>query len=188
MFASLCINRFNFWQDSISAHDINIYNRIFFGRMAEKKITTHSTFDTNMLLKKSLRGKTKSKNAFSLQLYIMLNSPPTRHLYLFWWFWSGMVADLCHGEKAPREKPAKWWLFRVFAWRLFAPPHKSAWHFMRCVYGYCFSYLCLARRKVAMRKPTQITIWRVFAWRPFAFSPRKHAYTTWHKSATIVRK
>ena len=25
----------------------------------------------------------------------------------------------------------------------------------------------------------------VFAWRPFTFSPRKHAYTTWHKSATI---
>ena len=26
------------------------------------------------------------------------------------------------------------------------------------------------------------------AWRPFAFSPRKHAYTTWHKSATILNK
>jgi len=31
----------------------------------------------------------------------------------------------------------------------------------------------------------KVTIWRVFVWRPFAFSPRKHVYTTWHKSATI---
>ena len=43
-------------------------------------------------------------------------------------------------------------------------------------------------RKVAMRKPDKITFWWVFAWRPFAFSPRKHVYTTWHKSATIVTK
>jgi len=56
---------------------------------------------------------------------------------------------------------------------------------MRCVFGYCLSYLCLAGRKVAMRKLAKITIWQVFAWRPFAFSPRKLDYTTWHKSATI---
>ena len=36
------------------------------------------------------------------------------------------------------------------------------------------------------RKHENVTIWRVFAWRPFAFSPRKHVYTTWHKSATIL--
>ena len=41
-------------------------------------------------------------------------------------------------------------------------------------------------RKGATRKPAKITFWRVFAWRPYACSPRKHVYTTWHKSATIV--
>ena len=27
--------------------------------------------------------------------------------------------------KGATQKPAKWWLFRVFAWRLFAPPQES---------------------------------------------------------------
>jgi len=74
-----------------------------------------------------------------------------------------MVADLCNvllscfrGEKAKKN----------FAWRPFASPHGSTRHSMRCIYGYCLSYLCLAGRKVAMRKPAKITIWRVFAWRP----------------------
>jgi len=84
-----------------------------------------------------------------------------------------------------KGETAKWSLFRVFAWRPFAPPHESTRQSMRCIFGYCLSYVCLARRKVAMRKPAKITIWRVLAWRPFAFSPRKHVYTTWHKSATI---
>ena len=91
------------------------------------------------------------------------------------------------GRKVATRKPAKWWLFRVFAWRPFAPPHESTRLSIRCVYGYCLSYLCLGEggRKVAMRKPDKITIWRVFAWRLFVFSPRKHAYTTWHKAVTI---
>ena len=71
--------------------------------------------------------------------------------------------------------------FRVFAWRPFAPPQGSTRHSMRCVFGYCLSYLCLARRKVAMRKPDKITFWRIYARRPFVFSPRKHIYMTWHK-------
>jgi len=100
---------------------------------------------------------------------------------------------LCHavlscfrGEKAPRENLPNGDFFRVFAWRPFAPPHESTTLFMRCLFAYCLSYLCLARRKVAMRKPDKITFWRVFAWRHFAFSPRKHVFTTWHKSATIM--
>jgi len=88
-------------------------------------------------------------------------------------------------RKVATRKPAKWWLFRVFAWWHFAPPHESTRHSMRFVFGYCLSYLCLARRKVATRKPDEIAFWGVFAWRPFAFSPRKHVYTTWYKSATI---
>ena len=79
-------------------------------------------------------------------------------------------------RKVATRKPAKWWLFRVFAWRPFAPPHKSTRHSMRCVFGYCLSYLCLARRKVAMRKPDKITFWRVFAWRPFASAPKTRLY------------
>ena len=47
------------------------------------------------------------------------------------------------------------------------------------------AYFRVAGRKVAMRKHEKGTILRVFAWRLFAFSPRKHAYTTWHKSATM---
>ena len=35
-------------------------------------------------------------------------------------------------------------------------------------------------------KSPKVTIWRVIAWRLFAFMPRKHAYTTWHQSATIA--
>jgi len=129
------------------------------------------------------------------------------------------VVSLPGGAKG---RHAKWWLFRVFAWRPiappgkdttnrgknakgrhaktnqmmtfscfrkqpFAPPHKSMRHSMCCVFGYCLSYLCLARRKIAMRKHKKVIIWQVFAWRPFAFSPRKHVYTTWHKSATITK-
>jgi len=55
-------------------------------------------------------------------------------------------------RKVATRKPAKWWLFLVFAWRPFAPPHESTRHSMHCVFGYCLSYLCLAGRKVATRK------------------------------------
>jgi len=75
--------------------------------------------------------------------------------------------------------------FLCFCMETFRPPHKSTRYSMRCVFGYCLSYLWLARGKVAMQNPTKFTIRRVFAWRPFAFLPRKHVYTTWHKSATI---
>jgi len=89
------------------------------------------------------------------------------------------------GRKGATRKPAKWWRFRVFAWRPFAPPHENTTLFMRRLFASCLSYLCLEGRKVATRKPAKITIWRVFTWRLFAFSPRKHDNTKWHKSATI---
>jgi len=57
--------------------------------------------------------------------------------------------------KGATRKPTKWWLFRVFEWRPFAPPHESTRHFMRCVFGYCLSYLCMAGRKVSMREPAK---------------------------------
>jgi len=121
----------------------------------------------------------------------LCSTPCTRGLSVrLWWLICAMSYYRVFGAKRRKgatRNPAKWWLFRVFAWRPFAPPHDSSRHSMRCVFGYCLSYLSLARRKVAMRKPDKIIFWRVFAWRPFAFSPRKHVYTTWYKSATIVR-
>ena len=32
---------------------------------------------------------------------------------------------------------------------------------MRCVFGYCLSYLCLAGRKFAMRNPVKLWFWRL---------------------------
>ena len=64
-----------------------------------------------------------------------------------------MVADLCHvvkacfrgkntkrrhTKKAPHENLPNG-DFRFFAWRLFAPPHKSEPLSMRCVFTYCLS-------------------------------------------------
>jgi len=113
----------------------------------------------------------------------------TNHRYF------SMVADLYHvvlscsrGEKAKRRHAKTRQMVTISCWRMatFCPATRKYANSMRCVFAYCLSYLCLAVRKVAMRKPAKVTIWRVFAWRPFAFSPRKHAYTTWHKSATII--
>ena len=72
------------------------------------------------------------------------------------------------GRKRATRKPAKWWLFRVFAWRPFAPPHESTRHSTRRVFAYWLSYLRLAGRKVATQKHAKWWFWRVFAWRPFA--------------------
>ena len=85
------------------------------------------------------------------------------HLFVFlaiylWWRICAISYYRVFGAKrrtGATRKPAKWWLFRVFAWRPFAPPHEGTRHSMRCVFGYCFSYLCLAGRKVAMQKPAK---------------------------------
>jgi len=79
-------------------------------------------------------------------------------------------------QKVATQKPAKWWLFCVFAWRPFAPPFESTWHSMRCVFGYCLSCSCLARRKVAMRKPDKITLWRVCVATFCVFTPKTRLY------------
>jgi len=119
------------------------------------------------------------------------------------------------GEKAPRENPPNCVIF-VFSHGDLSPRHTKVRHFscvpfsppVCCIFAWrgesppkspfgVFSRGDLSprqakirqtgakTRKVATRKPA-ITFWRVFAWRPFAFSPRKHVYTTWHKSATIL--
>jgi len=106
-----------------------------------------------------------------------------------------MVADLCHvviscfrGEKAPRENPPKGDFF-VFSHGDLSPRHTKVRHFS------CVAFSPLVCRIFARRgerspreKHAKITYWRVFAWRPFAFSPRKHVYATWHKSATLTIK
>ena len=89
----------------------------------------------------------------------------------FWWLICAMSYFRVFGAKRRKgatRKHYKWWLFRVFAWRPFAPPHESTTLFMRRIFASSLSYLCLAGRKVATWKPAKITIWRVFAWRPFA--------------------
>jgi len=101
-------------------------------------------------------------------MYILLNN---KTIYKLSWLICVMSFYRVFGAKGWKgatRKPAKWWLFRVFAWRPFAPPHESTTLFMRRLFASCLSYLCLARRKFATRKPAKITIWCVFAWRPFA--------------------
>ena len=88
-------------------------------------------------------------------------------------------------ERSPSENPPNGDFF-VFSHGDLSPRHTK----VRDIPCVAFSatvcrIFCLARRKVAMRKPDKITFYQVFAWRPFAFSPRKHVYTTWHKSSTI---
>ena len=86
-----------------------------------------------------------------------------------WWLICAMSYYRVFGAKRRKgdtRKPTKWWIFRVFAWRPFAPPHESTTLFMRRLFVSCLSYLCLAGRKVAMRKHEIVIIWRAFAWRP----------------------
>ena len=90
------------------------------------------------------------------------------------------------GRKVATRKPAKWWFWRVFAWRSFAPPGKDTTNRRRKGNAWKVSYFRMAGRKVAMQKHEKVTIWRGLAWRLFAYSPRKHDNTKWHKSATIL--
>jgi len=108
--------------------------------------------------------------------------------FFLWWLIYAMSYKRVFGAKTRKvvtRKPVKWWFWRVFAWRPFAPPGKDTTNKMRKGDARKVSYFRVAGRKVAMRKHEKVTIWRVFAWRLFAYSPRKHDYTTWHKSATI---
>ena len=70
------------------------------------------------------------------------------------------VVSLPGGAKGRHAKTRQMVTFSCFRMRSFAPPHESTRHSMRCVFGYCLSYLCLERRKVAMRKPDKITFSR----------------------------
>jgi len=110
-------------------------------------------------------------------------------VWYLWWLICAMSYKHVFGAKTRKvatPKLAKWWLFRVFAWRPFAPPHKSMRHSMRCVFGYCLSYLCLAGRNVAKRKNAPKSPFGGFLHGGLSrFRPEKPAYTTWHKSATI---
>jgi len=76
--------------------------------------------------------------------------------------------------------------WRAFAWRPFAPPDEDTTNNRRKYDGWNDALFGVAGRKVAIRKHEKVIILRVFAWRLFEFLPRKHVYTTWHKSATIV--
>ena len=107
-------------------------------------------------MKKNVKQKAgfRWKMCLEINVYFLF----TRINYELWWLICAMSYYRVFGAKRRKgatRKPAKLWLFSVFAWRPFAPPHESTRHSMRCVFGYCLSYLCLARRKVAMQKTRQ---------------------------------
>ena len=116
----------------------------------------------------------KATFRLSTRKYDTFHASPFRPLF---------VVSLSGGAKGCHAKTHKNHHLAGYRVATFRPARRKTRHSMRCVFGYCLSYLCLAGLKVAMRKPAKITIWRVFAWRPFAYSPWKHDYTTWHKSA-----
>ena len=104
-----------------------------------------------------------------------------------------MVAELCHvvlscfrGEKAPRENPPNGDLF-VFSHGDLSPRHTTVRHFSCVAFSpsVCRIFAWRGERSPC-ENPTKSPFGGFFAWRPFAFSPRKHVYTTWHKSATIM--
>ena len=76
-------------------------------------------------------------------------------------------------ERLPRENPPNGDFF-VFSHGDLSPRHTKL-RDIPCV-AFSATVCCI------------FAFWRVFAWRPFAFSPRKHVYTTWHKSATIGKR
>ena len=88
------------------------------------------------------------------------------------------------GEKAPREHPPNGDFF-VFSHGDLSPRHTKVRHFSCVAFSPpdCRIFAWRGERSPCENK---ITFWRFFAWRPFALTPRKHVYTTWHKSATIV--
>jgi len=66
------------------------------------------------------------------------------------------VIKACFRDKNEKRRHAKtrqMVTFRVFAWRLFAPPHESTRHSMSWVFGYWLSYLCLAGERLPCENP-----------------------------------
>ena len=128
-----------------------------------------------------------------------------------WWLIYAMsykCVFVAKTRKGATRKPAKWWLFRVFAWQPFALSCKRTTLFMCCHFASCFSYLCLAGPKSPFglfsrcdHSPRQAKIRHIYKWRVFAFhlsffrlagrkvaTRDKHDNTKWHKSATIKYK
>ena len=72
-------------------------------------------------------------------------------------------------RKVATRKPAKWSLFRVFAWRPFDPPHESTKLFMFRLFAFHLSCFRLAGRKVAntprLKCRDFVFHLRIFAWR-----------------------
>jgi len=82
-------------------------------------------------------------------------------------------------EKAPREKPPNGDFF-VFSHGDVSPRHTKVRDIGALRFRLLFVVTLPGGVKGRHAKTRKITIWR-----GFAFTPRKHAYTTWHKSATI---
>ena len=109
---------------------------------------------------------------------------------LLWWLICAMSYKHVFGAKSRKiatRKPAKWCIFSCFRMATFHPATRKYATF----HAYRFRLLFVVSlpggakgRHAKTRQNHHLAVF--FAWRPFAFSPRKHAYTTWHKSATIV--
>ena len=91
---------------------------------------------------------------------------------VLWWLICAMSYYCVFGAKRRKgatRKPAKWWLFRVFAWRPFAPPHESTTLFMRRLFVSCLSYLGGAKGRNAKTRHNHLLAgFRVATFRVFA--------------------
>jgi len=127
-----------------------------------------------------LRWSKKSHTPeFKRVLNVLKKQPSTEYeIYSYYggWFAPCRIISVFRAKtrKVATRKPAKWWFWRVFAWRPFAPPGKDTINSIRKRNVWNIAYFRLAGRKVAMRKHEQVTIWRVFAWHIFA--PKTRLY------------
>ena len=95
------------------------------------------------------------------------------HCRFIWWLICAMSYKRVFGAKTRKvamRKTAKWWFWRVFAWRPFAPPGKDTTNSSRKRNLECRVLSC-SGAKGRHAKTRKITNWRVFAWRLSAFSP-----------------
>jgi len=106
-----------------------------------------------------------------------------------------MVANLCHfvlscfrGEKAKRRHAkTRQMVTFVFSHGDLSPRHTKVRGIPCVAFSATVKFVLSLPGEAKGRhaKTRQNHHLAGFAWRPFAFSPRKHVYTTWHKSATI---
>jgi len=126
------------------------------------------------------------------KIFITCISLHCTNMYQFWhftctlWCYKCMVADLCHfvlscfrGEKAKRRhaKTRQMVTCSCFRMATFRPATRKYDTFHASPFFRLLFVVSLSGGAKGRHAKTQH--------HHFAFSPRKHVYTTWHKSATI---